>query len=185
MNMRSALAVGTTLVLAGSTFAANLEMSYSETSLGGGLFSYDITMGVDTSQSAWQSGMGWSWIIFGDAPFGSTSPFADFTLTSAAPAPFAYMEYSTGGNNGPTWLSDSNGNEVYWTPTTAADTVSWTGTSSYDAATKGPLYFSDLDQIGGASADNFVEMTPTSAPEPSSIIALAGLGLALVLRKRH
>lgn len=157
--------------------AANLNLDYSLTPSGPD-FEYTMTLSVDETTSAWSSGMGWSWITFGDVSTGS-SPLADFTLTSAPPGPWDQLDFSSGGHNGPTWLF-GGGNIVNWVPTSASETLVWTGTSSFEA-TPGSLFFSELIVAGGASQDIFKEMTPV--PEPASLLVL-GLLAPMVMRKR-
>lgn len=166
--------------LAALSSAASLALCYTATP-NGNLYDYTMTLSVDTSQSAWSAGMGWTWITFGDVNSG-TSTLADFTLTSAPPSPFNQLSFSSGGHNGPTWLFDANG-IVYWTPTSANDTLTWTGTSANPGAPD-TLQFSELMVTGGASADNFKDMEVCPVPEPASLLVLGGL-LPIVLRRRR
>lgn len=168
--------------LAGSSSAASLNLTYS-IAPAGSLWAYNMTLSVDTSVSSWAPGMGWSWITFGDVPNNGTSPLADFSLTSAPPAPYASLSFSSGGHNGPSWIFDGASNIAYWTPTSAADTISWSGTSSFHA-TPGSLQFSELLTQSGATNDNFKNMIQSAVPEPASLLVLGGL-VPIFLRKRR
>ncbi len=184
MNTKAILAVlGVSALSAVACAQADLDLTYTESSLGGGLFSYDMTLSIDQTNGGFASGMGWTLIIFGDVANGATSPLADFSVTSAYPAPFGELASSSGGHDGPTWAFDSGGNLVYWDPTLASNTLTWAGTSRYDASTQGPMYFSELIVQGGAGQDSFKLMQPASSPEPASCLALAGAG-AILLRRR-
>jgi len=174
----SALAVAALATVSG---AASLDLSYS-LAPSGSLWLYDMTLSVDTTSSGWSSGMGWSWIVFGDVPNNETSPLADFAVTSGFPiGPWGQLASSSGGHDGPTLLFDGGGNVVYWVPTSGSDTVSWQGTSAFEA-TPGSLQFSELDNEGGASLDNFKTMT--QVPEPASLLVLGGL-VPFILRRRR
>lgn len=161
--------------------AASLDLHYSVTP-NAGLYDYTMTLSVDTSSSGFASGMGWSWIIFGDGNNGP-SPLADFVLTSAPPAPFGMLSSSSGGHNGPTWLVDANFNIAYWCPATENDTISWTGTSA-NPGLAGTLQFSELLTKGDASVDNWKDMVLDPVPEPASLLVLGGL-LPIALRRRR
>lgn len=177
------LLMGTFLLggFAAASNAANLNLDYSIAPVGS-LWSYNLTLSVDTSGSAWAPGQGWTWITFGDVAEQGTSPLRDFVLTSGLPVgPFTVLGFASGGHNGPTWLVGANG-WTYWVPATANETLSWTGTSSFHA-TPGSLFFSELFVVGGASVDTFKEMRQV-VPEPVSMLALASL-VPMILRKRR
>ena len=177
------LLIGTFVLggFAAASNAANLNLDYIITPAGA-LWSYDLTLSVDTSGSAWAPGQGWTWITFGDVAGPGTSPLSDFVLTSSLPVgPWTALSFSSGGHNGPTWLIGTTG-ITYWVPAAANETISWTGTSSFHA-TPGSLFFSELLVQGGASVDNFKEMREV-VPEPASMLALASL-LPMILRKRR
>jgi hypothetical protein len=160
--------------------AASLNLHYS-LAPSGSLWDYTMTLSVDESVTGWSSGMGWTWITFGDVAGPGTSPLADFVLTSAPPPVWDSLSFSSGGHNGPTWLINA-GNVTYWVPTAATDTLTWTGTSSFHA-TPGSLFFSELLVTGGATRDDFKEMLEV-VPEPASAIALLGL-LPIAMRRRR
>lgn len=102
---------------ASTASAQGLEMCYSQTNLGGGLFEYEFSV---TPDSGWVSGMGWRWLIFGDAQ-SSASPIADFTMDpSQFPlGPWTRLQFSSGGHNGPTLGPVLD----YWIPRDGSETL--------------------------------------------------------------
>lgn len=183
MNKRLASGLLGVFALCGIAGAqADLYMNYVETPVGGGLFSYDITLGVDQSGGALMPGMGWSWIIWGDVA-NATSPLNDWAQTSPIPAPFENISGTFGYHNGPTWIAGAGNNIVYWQPNSPTDTLTWSGTSAYDASTQGPIYFSELLPEGGAGQDTFKLMN--AVPEPAPWLALGVGALGLLVRRRR
>lgn len=166
------------LFVSGVASAADLKLSYVKTDIGGGLFSYDFTLGVDISASAFVPGSGWGWLIFGDAAFPGPSLMSDFTMTSSFPVgPWTSLSSSSGGHNGPTFANVGD----TWNPIADTDTLTWSGTSAWDAP-DGELLFSTLITEGGATASNFKIAQPV--PEPTSMIALGAGALALLRRRK-
>jgi hypothetical protein len=162
----------------GAAQGASLNLSYIKSSLGGGMWQYDMTLSVDTSTTGWSPGMGWAWLTFGDSPVSGGSPFNDFVMTSSFPVgPWFGLTFSSGGHNGPTF----NSPVVPWVPTASTDTLNWVGKSATNAPT-GSLKFSTLIPSGGATAADFKTMTEI-VPEPASFLVLGGL-VPLFLRKR-
>jgi MYXO-CTERM domain-containing protein len=174
-----ALAALSLAVSASIAQATPLTLDYSVTP-DGSLFNYSFTLKLDNNDSSWASGQNFNWIVFGDVP-SATSPLSDFTLTSAAPAPFTYLDSTSGGHNGPTFIistpSEPAGTSG-WFPTAIGNTLSWTGTSASDLG-QGDLQWSNLIASGDGDLANFVTATEVAAiPEPSTwALLLGGLGM--------
>lgn len=181
--------VAGSLSAASAHAALELRMDYAVTALGGGQFQYDFALVMDNHNSTWTPGQGWTWIIFGDATFGNTSPLTGFIgNVGSLPSGFTGFTDSSGGHNGPT-LSPVVGN--HWIPTAVGQRITWSGTSTADLQ-QGSLLFSTLQNTGGATLANFVvanrvaSINPT-VPEPASLAlwSLGALGCAVWARRRQ
>jgi hypothetical protein len=186
LRSTSAIAALAMSLVAGSAHADSpLELQYAVTAGASGQYDYDFTLKLDNHTGSWSAGQGWSWITFGDAA-DTTSPLADFAMTSAAPAPFSTLNFSGGGHNGPTFLIGDAG-FVYWTPSAVGDELTWTGTSSVDLA-QGQLLFSTLAPQGGAAVADFQVADLVSSPVPEGdapTMLAAGLGLLAIVARRR
>lgn len=135
--------------------AQGLEMSFSQTDLGGGLTEYSFSV---TPDAGWAPGMGWRWFIFGDEPGvggGGTgvSPIADFTMDPAQfpIGPWTSLSSSGGGHNGPTFASVLD----YWIPATGTETLRWVGQSTGCVGPNEMLFSTLAGTVGGATAANW------------------------------
>ena len=173
-------AVAVSLFSAMEAQAGVLTLSYSTSDIGGGLYQYDFVLRVTNQDGTYTVGDNYNWIIFGDVPFGNTSPISDFAVISESFSnPDVYFTSSSGGHNGPTWIDaiDINAADAGWVPTGVNDFVTWSGTSSTNV-TQG-LQWSNL---GGSFRHDF--LNARYVPEPTSIAIFGSIGLIAFRRRR-
>jgi hypothetical protein len=155
------------------SMASPLTLDYSVNNVGPGLYHYSFDLIMDNHDSSWAPGQGWSWITFGDA-LSASSPLTGFTLDNniLPVGPFARLDFSSGGHNGPTWLLDISNQLTYWTPASIGETLNWSGTSTANLL-QGDLLFSTLLNNNGANQANFEIANridnPNVVPEPSTL----------------
>lgn len=154
-----------------------LVMNYDVQEIRGGMYHYDIALTLDNLDSSWVPGMGFGWLIWGDASL-SASPFADFVMDGGVfpVGPWTGMTFSGGGHNGPTmdFVLDS------WVPTSVGETLNWGGTrASYLG--QGEFLWSSIFTTGGAPTIEFE--VAKMAPEPATIAVLE-ICVAALLRRR-
>src|SRR5690348_4755689 len=122
------MAVGLMLVLATPSRANVLDLSYTATPDGPGIYLYNFQLTLTNTDGSWAPGQGWDWIIFGDCAGPCTSPLTNWSGLSQD-SPFVGFTTSSGGHNGPTLNPVINS---YWVPTAVGDTLKWSGTSTAD-----------------------------------------------------
>ncbi len=179
-------ALGVGILLASATAeAATLNLDYTVTPDGGGLFAYEFTLSIDESASPFVPGEGWSWIIFGDIagnPDPVPSPLTDWVGGSIVGGPWTSFNTSGGGHNGPTldFVLD------LWLPADASETVFWSGTSTAFLG-HGELLFSSLITDGGATEANFkvANLVGNVVPEPSTLALIVVPVVAALIRARR
>jgi hypothetical protein len=137
---------------AGAANASPLRLDYCIRAMGGGMYEYTFTLTLDNNDGTWQPGNGWGWFIFGDVQ-GHSSPLRDFTMDpSQFPiGPWTSLGGTSGGHNGPSFNPVL---DAYWTPSAVGESLSWTGTSA-TFVEDGQLFFSSINNTGGAATPNF------------------------------
>ncbi len=167
--MKRILALFLALSWAATAHADPLDLFYTKSSIGGGLFQYDFQLKVTNLDSSYVTGQGWNWITFGDTN-GGPSTLPDFSLLSETfPNPNMNYTFSSGGHNGPTFLDSTNISTNGWIPLGVGDSVLWSGTSAFDVP-NGSLLFSTLIPLFGASPSDFKPAIPSAVPEPSFVV---------------
>lgn len=166
--------------------ATPLALSYSVADDGPGSFKYSFVLTLDNHDGTWAAGDNYNWIIFGDA-FNAPSPLTDYVGDpSTAPTIFPPGMVTSGGHNGPTFLSlVPNIYDAGWIPDHVGSTLSWSGTSSAYLG-QGQLLFSNLFGRDFRHLADFEVATLQAVPEPETYaMMLTGLGLlAVALRRR-
>lgn len=166
--------------------AIPLNLEYTVSTTESELYQYDFTLKLDNQDGSWESGQGWRWFTFGDAPFGQESPLTDFEgdLDTLPVGPWSSFEVSGGAHNGITFgfILD------FWVPEFVGDFLSWSGTSSANLQQNELLFSTTAGTLGGAVAANFdiANRIEVAIPEPSLLFMfiLAGAGL-IITRKRQ
>lgn len=181
------LSVSIILSSTGIAQASPIRLDYAVNDMGGGLFDYEFSLVLDNNDNSWAPGQGWRWLIFGDAPYPSSSPLTDFVgdLGDLPIGPWTGYGASSGGHNGPDLQSVLD----YWVPTSIGETLSWSGTSTANLA-QGDLLFSTIaGTLNNAIAADFEVANRidygAQIPEPSGIALLAMGLMALGLSKRR
>ena len=167
------------LAAAALTSTANaipVTMDYTVTDLGGGLYDYEFWLILDDNDHSWQAGMGWGWVIIGDA-MSSSSPLYDFSgdYGDFPVGPWTGWSWSSGYHNGPTlsYVLDC------WVPGFVGDQVYFSGTSSV-LLHEGEMLWSSIYTQGGAPTVQFQVANYIPAPA-----ALPLLALGLMRRRRR
>jgi len=178
----------TLMLCTGMSNASPLDLSYSVTDLGSGIYDYDFTLTLDNNDSSWASGQGWTWLTFGaekSVSAGGTgvSPLTGFVgdLASFVGGPWNAFTTSSGGVNGPTLSHPTS----YWTPTAIGEMVMWSGTSSALLG-QGQLLFNTLLVNGPSTvkADfQVANLIATPIPAAAFMFAPALLGFMGLRRK--
>jgi len=168
-------AVGVGLLLLAAPVRADvLQLDYTVTADGPGLYLYNFQLELTNADSSWSAGQGWGWITFG-ACEGCNSPLTDWNGISVD-SPYINFGNSSGYDNGPTLQPVL----TYWVPTAVGDTLNWSGTSTADLG-QGQLLYTTLLQENGAEAELFQVADDLSSPvpEPGSFSLLMAMAVAL------
>ena len=177
--MKRALLLLAAAALAGNAHATPLTMEYTVTDLGGGLYDYEFYFTLDNHDNSWQDGMGWGWVIIGDAQ-SQASPLYDWAgdMGDMPVGPWTYWSSSGGYHNGPTlgYVLD------YWAPHNVGEQLFFSGTSTV-LLHEGEMLWSSLVTEGGAQGVNW-EVAHYIVPAPAALPLLAAGGLALRRRRR-
>ena len=162
------------------TSAANahpLRMDYTVTDLGGGLYDYEFYFTLDNHDNSWYDGMGWGWIIIGDA-MSQDSPLYDFAgdWGDFPVGPWDQWGWSWGYHNGPTlhYVLDC------WFPHNVGEQLYFSGTSTV-LLHEGEMLWSSIYTEGGAPTVEFEVAYYIPSPAAIPLLALGGL----TLRKRR
>ena len=175
--MKRALLLLAAAALAGNAHATPLTMDYTVTDLGGGLYDYEFYFTLTDDNHNWQAGMGWGWVIIGDAQ-SQASPLYDWAgdMGDMPVGPWTYWSSSSGYHNGPTlgYVLD------YWVPAAVGDQLFFSGTSTV-LLHEGEMLWSSLVVTGGAQGVNWEVAHYIPAPAALPLLAAGGL----FLRKRR
>jgi hypothetical protein len=147
---RLMLGAAALLAVAGGVHAQPISMDYCVQPIGGGMYEYTFTLKLDNLTGTWAPGMGWGWVIFGDAR--RVPPLTNVAMNPSQwpVGPWTSLSSSGGGHNGPTLAPVLN----RWIPTAVGESLTWTATSTAFIDEPG-LTFSTLSHEGGAQAANW------------------------------
>lgn len=173
---------------AAGALAGPLTMTYTKSTLAGGLYGYDFALTLDNHDGSWSAGQQWDWIIFGESGLNMPSLFdtngaaaggMSWTTTAFSAAINSIVQ-SGGGHNGPTLAIGPNGVTLPgWSPTALGQSLTWSGTSTVNVA-DGTMKWSALVTGNGAQTVSLDAANPNRVPEPASLalvaVALAGAG---------
>lgn len=176
--MKRILLILAAAALAGNAHAMPLTMGYTVTDIGGGLYDYEFYFTLADDDHSWQAGMGWGWVIIGDAQ-SQASPLYDWAgdMGDFPVGPWTGWSSSGGYHNGPTlnYVLD------LWVPTYVGEQLFFSGTSSV-LLHEGEMLWSSIYTGGGAPV---VEWEVAHIiPAPAALPLLAAGGLFLRRRRR-
>jgi hypothetical protein len=144
------MTLGVVSLTSSSVQATPLQLDYTVEAEDEGWFKYDFELSVDNNDDSYEPGQSWRWIVFGDAPSGSSSPLTNWRGDLANSSPWiSSFKTTTGSHNGVTLYDSrdenySNGSVLaYWTPTGIGDSLFWSGKSTANLQ-QGELLFSTL-----------------------------------------
>ncbi len=187
-------AVGLSLAAAPAAEAKVLDLDYTVSPIGGGIYQYDFWLKLTNADGTWTPGNQFDWIIFGDrsgagqasglcpSGCGATS-FTNFS----SPDPNAALTSSSGFHQGPTIAYGANSVLLPgWQPAGVGSVLRWSGRSPIMLG-KGQLYFTTLITNGPRATFQLANLTGSAVPEPATWVMMI-LGVGVVggaLRRRR